>query len=137
MDVRVVYHQGQPCVSESGGGATNTGNACIVAGPHGEMKTGFRRDIGSCAYLPVSVGDLVITTEHQRGNHHLLVERITNINGEKADRELVAELRNEEWNPFPVPEELDAAIDAAFSKAECYHCNDLHYVNISGRPPRR
>jgi len=126
--------RGIPCMWESGGGYSNTGEATIIAGKNGEAKQPIyirrRGQLACCehALIPISVGDYVISASHHRGDFEIFVYRITEIIlKEEASTEKIAEFSNGEWDA-ELPAFLEAAVQAAMQKATCYHCRDPHYV---------
>ncbi len=125
--------KGIPCMWESGGGYSNTGEATIIAGKNGEAKQPIyirrRGQLACCehALIPISVGDYVISASHHRGDFEIFVYRITEILKEEASTEKIAEFSNGEWDA-ELPAFLEAAVQAAMQKATCYHCRDPHYV---------
>ncbi len=133
--------RGFVAVWECGGGATNTGDATIIAKPNGEKPTAcYIRQSGhlSCgdhALIPVHPGYYVVKTWHHRRDFTHRVYRIirTFTEGEGDEKQgkievvLVNEFSRGEWDT-PLAEILQAAIDAAEDKATCYHCRSAHYV---------
>ena len=136
---------GIPCMWETGGGYTNTGDATIIAGPNGEkMKPLYIRRRGELAcgehaLIPVQVGSIVIDADHHRGDFHVSIYRITEIRDEEtgtyAPVELLARYSEGEWDII-VPETLirieeapmSEALEAVREKALCYHCRSPHYI---------
>lgn len=128
-------------VWEEGGGATNTGDATIIARPDGKKPTAVyvRRSghlsCGAHALIPVFTGYYVVKTWHHRGDftHKLyqIVRTFTEGEGNEARGKLevtiVNEFNNGEWDT-PLAESLHAVIEAAEHKATCYHCREPHYV---------
>jgi hypothetical protein len=127
--------KGFPALWEEGGGATNTGNAIIVAGPQGEpLRPIYIRGWGplACgqhALFVIREGYHVISVSRWRDDYKIEVFRITAIDVEnkKATVELLCEFSQGEWDKEP-PDSLSAAINAAIKKSKCYHCRSPHYI---------
>jgi len=131
--------KGYPAVWESGGGATNTGEATIVASPDGSPKKPvYIRKRGSLccsehALFIVHIGDMVVEANHHRRDFTILVKKIVEIekneNGEYSISSVpIASFDNGEWDNEEVKQKYSAAIDAAMEKATCYHCREPHYI---------
>jgi len=99
-----ISKSGLPCLWESGGGATNTGGARIIADRDGQPKKPIyikRRGQLSCkehALIPIQVGDYVVEVSHHRRGFHTQIWRITVISDEEVTAELVAEYDYGEWD---------------------------------------
>lgn len=113
---------GFPCLTEQGGGYTNTGTARIVADHNGYPKRAikvFDRGDLACsdhAVIPVRVGDVVITADRHHDKVFLAVERIVSINGDTA-------------NTVPAAEAICwDAVEAAVAKSRDYHCRRPYYI---------
>lgn len=118
---------------EAGGGMTNTGNAQIICGPHGEelkpvfVRTGGDRACKEHAKFLVSEGDVVVTVTRHRQDFIIVLERI------QSDGTLTSFYRQEEGEITlgsfdDTQEEFSRAVYAAWDKAECYHCREPHYM---------
>lgn len=77
-----ISKKGIPCLWESGGGSSNTGNATIIAADNGQpippiyVKT--RGDLSNekHALIPVHPGAIVIIADHHRGDFEISVYRL-------------------------------------------------------------
>lgn len=125
--------KGLPAMWESGGGATNTGNATIIANGDGTPKRPVyirRRGPLACAHHALFVvheGDMVIEAEHHRRDFEIRIWHIDQIQEEEAQLSLIYEYSRGEWDMDP-EENFMAAVEAAMEKATCYHCREPHYV---------
>src|SRR5690606_9359581 len=130
--------KGFPCLWESGGGFTNTGEATIIAGKDGlPKKTVYVRRRGHLAngehaLIPIAVGDYVISANHHRDDFEIFVYRITKIlKEEEKTYYAIVEQTNYfsmgEWDA-ELPAFLEAAVQAAMEKATCYHCREPHFI---------
>jgi hypothetical protein len=124
--------KGFPCLWESGGGFTNTGEATIIADKAGQPKRAiYVRKRGPLAnenhaLIPIAVGDYVISANHHRDDFEIFVYRITKILKEEVSIEKIAEFSNGEWDNLP--QFLEDAVEAAMEKATCYHCREPHFI---------
>ena len=72
---------GIPCLWESGGSATNTGETQVIAGADGAPKkpiyvqTKGHLSCGQHALIPVEAGDYVIKAEHHRRDFEIRIEK--------------------------------------------------------------
>jgi hypothetical protein len=121
-----------------GGGATNTGEAQIVAGPRGEklkpvyIKSKGHRACGQHALFIVQPGYHVIKVWYwnkQDPPYSVSVYQILQItefqqNPDSSDKQLIAVAQ------LVKLDELKEAIDAAMTKARCYHCRKPHYAHL-------
>lgn len=128
-------------VWESGGGATNTGDATIICKADGTKPTAtFIRRSGHLAgaehaLVPVHPGYYLIKSYHHRGDFIHEVYRITRAFKEGEGKDalgkieviLVNKYDQGEWNR-PLNENLINAVNAAEDKATCYHCREAMYV---------
>lgn len=148
--------KGHPALWEQGGGFRNTGEATIVANPDGSPKIPvYVRQRGhlACsnhALFVVSVGDIVIKTDHHRRDFNTYVYKITAITEEEAELQLIDSYQQGEWNDENIERVFSAweagdlesikdiddetynlcrAILAAHEKATCYHCREPHYID--------
>jgi len=126
---------GLPAIWEEGGGSTNTGESTIVAGGDGlpkraiYIKRAGHLSNGRHALIPLTVGDHIIDISHHRLDFRIQVYQVLVLDFEPefAQTELVNEFKNGEWDK-PVPDHLNAAIEAAMAKASCYHCREPFYI---------
>jgi hypothetical protein len=143
---------GRAAIWESGGGLTNRGHAVLVTDPHGGpkiplfVKTSGDLACGNHALIPVAAGDCIISVRNKLGEGK--VERITAVGPAIAPQpnpqglgagllsraahidlttELVAEYETGEWSP-ELPDQFQAAWDAACRKARTYHCRSAVYI---------
>jgi len=123
---------GLPCLWESGGGASNTGWARVIANQDGTPKRPLyirRRgplSNGQHALFVVREGDVIIEADHHRRDFRVEVARIVKVGEEEATLEPIATFDEGEWDR-DLPKELEAAVEAAKEKAVCYHCRDPHF----------
>jgi len=121
--------RGHPALWEQGGGATNTGEAQIIAGPRGErlkpiyIRTRGHRACGQHALFVVQPQYHIVRVWYwnkQNPPFSVRAYRIENII--EFNKEILA-------IAFTTEEKtLDAAINAAKQKALCYHCRSPHYA---------
>ena len=113
---------GSTCLTEYGGGYTNTGTARIVADHSGYPKRAikvFERGNLACgdhAVIPIRPGDVVITVDRHHDKLALAVERIVSIDGNTANTAPAAEAIC--WD----------AVEAAVAKSYDYHCRTPYYI---------
>lgn len=122
--------RGIPCVWESGGGSTNTGEATIVTSALGQPKrpiyirTGGNLACGKHALIPVAEGDYVLRFSHHRRDFHISI-----LTFHEGGLKNVAEFSNGEWDEnendllF-----LSEAISVGKEKATTYHCREPKYI---------
>lgn len=122
-----ISRSGIPCLWESGGGYTNTGEAQIITDKQGYPKRALHvRTYGDLAckehaLIPIEVGDHVVTVDRHRDKIAVQVERIVSIEGETAT---------------VVPETApicDGAIWTAAEKSKDYHCRTAYYIQAVPR----
>ena len=121
--------KGFPALWEQGGGATNTGEAQVIAGPCGEKlkpvfikKKGHRAN-GQHALFIVQPGYHVVTVWYwnkQSPPYSITAYQVQQII--EFDKELLAIAKKVE------SEMLQEAINTAKQKARCYHCRSPHYA---------
>lgn len=127
--------KGLPAMWESGGGMKNTGHATIIASRDGSPKKPvYVRQRGSLAcenhaLFIISVGDLVIETNHHRYDFETFVYRVDRIGGDEAALTLLYEFSNGEWDQEP-PADIMKAVEAAEEKAMIYHCRRPVYYYV-------
>ncbi|HOK13510.1 MAG TPA: hypothetical protein PK007_01130 [Candidatus Kapabacteria bacterium] len=118
---------------EAGGGATNTGEATIIASSDGKRKKPiYVKRAGHLAnaqhaLIVVEPEDIIIKSYHKRKDFWTRVFRIKSFDGEFAIAELIYEFRDGKWNFYP-PAYLQPAITACIEKATCYHCREPYYI---------
>ena len=126
---------GLPTLTENGGGATNTGYATLVCGPNGErvkplwIPRGYSN--GDHAGFVVQAGMCIINAEHVRSQEYVCIYRITRI-GDGNDPDKLVSYVVGEWenNDGNLPDCFDVVVQAAISKAHCYHCREAHYIKV-------
>ncbi len=131
-------NKGYHAMWESGGGATNTGEATIIADENGRRKqaiyvkrTGHLAN-SNHALIIVEPGDIIIKSYHKRKDFWIRVWKIIGFDGEYAVSELIYEFSKEKWDKEP-PEFLTPAIETSKAKATCYHCRSAHFcLQIEG-----
>lgn len=135
-----ISKRGLPCLWEKGGGASNTGEAVIIADPYGKplepiyIRRSGHLAGGSHALIPVERDCVVIKADHHRGDFTIRLYRLTGIRTDEGPggwfwpATLFAEFYNGEWDNEAAAEAYAAAIKAAEEKATCYHCREPHYV---------
>lgn len=136
-----ISKRGLPCLWESGGGMSNTGDAVIIAGIHGEplapiyIRRSGQLAGGQHALIPVAEGCLVIEASHHRGDFVIKISRLSGLrvsdpagDGEYWPAYLVVEFSNGEWDDPDIAAAYTAAIEAAKGKATCYHCREPYFV---------
>jgi len=129
--------KGFPCLWESGGGFTNTGEATIIAGKDGlPKKTLYVRRRGHLAnehhaLVILEVGDYIIFANHHREDFEIEIFGVLDFEEEKEETYAVTERINYfsrgEWDA-ELPAFLEAAVEAAMEKATCYHCREPHFI---------
>lgn len=129
--------KGCPALWEWGGGYSNTGDACIIAGPKGEKKSPVyvrRRGHlagGEHALFVIKKGDVIVFADHHRLDYNIEVCRIIDIQCREDDCiatiEVLDDYRDGEW-AGDAHKNFEAAIEAAKKKAACYHCRSPHYA---------
>ena len=118
---------GIPCLWESGGGYTNTGEAQIITDGQGYPKRALHvRTHGDLAckdhaIIPIQDGDHIVTVNRHWDRVSIEVDRIVSIEGDTA--RTVPETR-----PICVD-----AINAAVAKSKDYHCRIPYYIKTAPR----
>ena len=123
MNLMVSYSKkGYPCLTECGGGYTNTGVARIIADKNGYPKRAIRifehGDLacGDHAVIPVAVGDIIISADRHHDKVSVTVNRIIAVNQCEVEVE-------------PCKDRIcKDAINAAVEKTYDYHCRKPYYV---------
>ena len=126
--------RGIPCIWESGGGWSNTGDATIIADSKGDPKVPiYIRRAGSLAcqnhaLIPVEIGDIVVSSHHHRYDFVTEVCKIISISQEYADLELSNRYSKGEWDFEATKMQIELA-GVAQEKASTYHCRSAKYVH--------
>jgi hypothetical protein len=130
-----ISRSGKPCLWEKGGGATNTGKAQIITMPDGSkpfplyVKGRGHLAGGEHALIAVEPGMYVILADHHRLDFVIDIFKVTKI--KRKTEEVHGELVNnfqQNWWKTPFDEKFEAAVRAAQSKANDYHCRVPHYI---------
>lgn len=124
-----------PALWESGGGASNTGEARIICDRDGKPKKAIyirrRGHLSNAehALIVVECGDYIISAYHHRRDFTIRIYRIVAFRDseEYAICELNFVYSKGEWNE-ELPAFLKPAVEAAKEKATCYHCREAHYI---------
>ncbi len=128
-----------PCLWESGGSWTNTGESQIVAGKDGLPKAAlYIRGEGSLAcgrhaLIPIEVGDYVVQAKHHRKDFRISILQITALDTVKgvATTTEVNSFSEGEWDePFTMEMgHLVPSCERAKDKASEYHCRRAMYID--------
>ena len=122
--------KGFPALWEEGGGYTNTGEAQLIAGSHGEklkpifIRTKGPRACGQHALFIIAPGYYIIKVDYWNKQdppfsvNIYQVKHITKFNDQLL---AIATAETAEM-------QLQEAIEAAKQKARCYHCRSPHYA---------
>lgn len=121
-----------PVIAENGGGMSNTGNATIICGEHGEalkplfIPRGYSN--GDHALFVAKIGTAVVFAGHDRSGESVSVNRIVAIGTDSEPNEIVLEkLYEYENGDGNIPEDFKAAARAALEKSKSYHCRSPFY----------
>jgi len=131
-----VSKKGLPCLWESGGSFTNTGESQIICKNDGQPKKAiYVRKSGSLAcsehaLIPVEIGDLIISVSHQRRDFRINILRISKIDNETCETVNIRGFDRGEWDDFSyeIVKKIQSAIDAAKAKATDYHCRTPYFI---------
>jgi hypothetical protein len=144
-EVRTIYlektKRGEPALWESGGGATSTGHATIIALPDGKppralyVARGGHLSNGRHALILVIKGFMVVTVQLRRGDlSYAKVEEIGEISPTElyggsfiAETRMIAEFETGEWQP-DLPATFSNAVKVAIAKARVYHCRSAMFI---------
>lgn len=117
-------------IEEEGGGMTNTGVASIVCGMSGKpLKPYFvPRGYSNAVHAHFSVnGNVVRITANRADDHISIVHFWIKVKGNEAEIQY-RELWYGYYQDLPIAfRNYQAAVDAAITKAYCYHCRHVHY----------
>lgn len=124
-----------PCLWESGGGYSNTGDAQIITDKNGEekrpiyIKTSGERACLNHALIPIRKGDHVINLNRHRDNYRINICEIDKINIDKkiATCNTKNVFKYNKWKK-ELNEKFDNAVNAAIDKSNDYHCRDPYFV---------
>ena len=126
---------GIPCMWESGGGYSNTGNSKLIGDKNGCPKKAIyvkRRGELACmehALIPIRINDIVVEANHHRGDFDIDIYRITSIdiNSKKAELELLNNFSEEQWDRS-LDKNYENIVDNAIRKAKSYHCRTAYFI---------
>ena len=136
-----ITKSGKIAIWESGGGRTNTGEAVIIASQDGSKKKACfirrhgHRSNGLHALFLLFAGDWIIRARKGDPEFQIQVFKCTDRCIEYDDNGdpipavyavCVYQKQLGEWDQ-PIPGFLEAAVEAAWNKAHCYHCREMHY----------
>ena len=123
-----ISKSGIPCLWETGGGRTNTGESQIICDSVGSPKIPiYVRRKGHLANLnhaliPIFEGYYIIDATHQRADFEISIAKILQISENlEISCNVVNRFYNGEWDN-PLPQYLIPAVEAATKKAMMYHC---------------
>lgn len=113
---------------ESGGGKTNTGFAQIICTPEGKpMKPRYVKKSGHLAnstHAMFECSEAVLVTSTKNGTISITYGKIMGNTGEFKSKVLWSGPK--EWLPETY-QNFEKAVEAAYKKANCYHCRHCHY----------
>lgn len=126
---------GIPCIWESGGGYSNTGNSRLIGDKNGNPKKAiYVRRCGELAcmehaLIPIRINDIVVEANHHRGDFDIDIYRIVSIDidSKKAEMELINNFSEEQWDKN-LDEKYEDIVDSAIRKAKSYHCRTVYFV---------
>jgi len=136
---------GYPCLHESGGGYTNTGEAVIIADKDGKRKNAiyiYRSGHLACrdhAVIPIIAGDYVIRADRSHRKISIMIYQIEKIFYDECICKVIMSIYDEDYQNlfddgcvalyFSNIEKLWLAIKAAINKTLIYHCRQPVYIN--------
>jgi len=127
---------GLPVLSETGGGATNTGSSMIICGANGEPLKPLYVPKGICfgdhAIFVVRNGMYIIKHSHNREHDKVQVFKILGIGSQSdPDQVVTNEKPDYVWEDGDgnIREFLELAVKAANVKGYCYHCRAPHFIS--------
>lgn len=136
---------GYPCLRESGGGYTNTGEAVIIADKDGKRKNAiyiYRSGHLACrdhAVIPIIAGDYVIRADRSHRKISIMIYQIEKIFYDECICKVIMSIYDEDYQNlfddgcvalyFSNIEKLWLAIKAAINKTLIYHCRQPVYIN--------
>lgn len=113
---------------ESGGGKTNTGFSQIICTPDGKpMKPRYIRKSGHLAnqsHAMFECSEAVLITSTKNGTISITYGKVYFNTGEFHTEILWSGPK--EWLPESF-QKYEKAVEAAYKKANCYHCRHVHY----------
>jgi len=132
-----VTRKGYSALWESGGGASNTGSAFIIANADGSapdalfVKTGGHLSNSDHALIIVKVGMKVISVSRHHADYHITIMSIEEIFEEDGKRFARCSTENfyynGEWDN-DLDSTIAEAVEAAKAKSESYHCRRPYWV---------
>ncbi len=136
---------GYPCLHESGGGYTNTGEAMIITDKDGNRKNAiyiYRSGHLACrdhAVIPIIAGDYVIRADRSHRKISIMIYQIEKIFYDECICKVIMSIYDEDYQNlfnddcvalyFSNIEKLWLAIKAAINKTLIYHCRQPVYIN--------
>jgi hypothetical protein len=135
--------RGYPVYWESGEGSAYAGEATIIAGKDGKPKKTISRGQlanGEHALVILEPGDYIINAFHYREDFEVSIYRVTGFEKKEKETYAIVEWDNCKYNKehiicygmpewdTPLPAFLEDAVQAAMTKATCYHCREPHYI---------
>lgn len=129
--------RGFPVMWESGGGASNTGHAQLIAGKNFEPKTPiyikYKGHLSNSehALFTVNVDDIVGEFRHHNNDWTITVFRITEINLKTTTMVIINEFNNGEWLNEDNDPDFINFINAGKRKATIYHCRGVVFFKPS------
>ena len=126
-----------PCLWESGGSFTNTGDSIIIADKNGDPKKPiYIRTSGSLAcenhaLIPIEIGDIIINCSHHRYDFTIRVNKINSIVNDEIEVEQLNSFSQGEWD-FELESCLEEAVCISKYKASDYHCRTPYFIKQEG-----
>ena len=134
-----ITKRGWACLWEKGGAKKNVAAATIICDYDGKpkyplvVKVKGNLACSNHALLPVSQYDTII--EVTKRNKHITIDilRIMEINKKEkvAEVECIAHCEEGSWDNEKIYLKYKEACDKAIEKANCFHCRDPHFVDLS------
>jgi hypothetical protein len=134
MELKVRRSQtGLPVIAESGGGMSNTGEACVICGAKGEKVKPLFVPKGYSnrehALFVARAGMCIVSAWHNRGGEGITISRIMKV-GTQEDPDLlvleeVGSFQNGDGN---IPKDFSNAATMALEKSKTYHCREAMYI---------
>ena len=134
METKVIEISGKgiPCMWETGGGMTNTGEVNLICDRKGNPKKAICiRKIanGNQALIPITTGDYIINIYRYHDEFEIHIYRIFQINkkDKNCNLEETFRYRYDSWDKEP-PDFLFNVIEVAKKKTLHYHCREPYYI---------
>ena len=134
-----ITKKGWPCLWEEGGAKKNASNATIVCDYDGKPKypvvLKIRGNLACSkhALLPVFQDDTIIEVTKNSEFTKIDILRILEIKKKEkvAKVECIAHYENGRWDKEKIYLKYKEACDKAIEKANCFHCKEPHFVDLS------